>query len=129
MITTEAVASAASGAIRRPGWFRRRPTARQQVERLMLQRAQDALGAGDTELFDSLAGKLLGDQPNTREDRLDIYRLLATIIMVGALFAIVVVIVGENKPAASLFQFVSLASGLAGIGLGWLFGTGTARRR
>lgn len=129
MVQVSTVTAAAAQAIRRP-WFRRRsPTVRQQVEELMLQRAKDALAAGDTKLFDSLAGKLLVDQPATREDRLDIYRILATTIMVGALFAIVVVIVGKNNPSTNLFQFVSLASGLAGIGLGWLFGTGTVRRR
>ena len=101
----------------------------QEVEHLVLDRAKEALKNGDTQLFDSLTGKLLAERPDAREDRLDIYRVLATTIMVGVLFTIVVVIVGENKPSSNLFQFVSLASGLAGIGLGWLFGTGTTRRR
>lgn len=102
---------------------------RQEVELIVLERAREALESGNTQLFESLTGQLLAENPGGREDRLDIYRILATTIMVGALFAIVVVIVGENRASTNLFQFVSLASGLAGIGLGWLFGTGATHRR
>jgi len=107
----------------------RRETLPQEVERIMLDRAKEALKNNDTKTFDSLTAKLLAEKPSEREDGLDIYRVLATTLMVAALFAIVIVIVGENKTSNSDFQFVSLASGLAGIGLGWLFGTGATRRR
>jgi hypothetical protein len=61
--------------------------------------------------------------PAERGESLDRHRFRVTIVMVLALFGIVAVIV-VTKPNASsgIFQLVSLASGLAGIGLGWLFG-------
>jgi hypothetical protein len=121
-----AAASNASG-WRGRFWGSRRGTVQQQMEKLMLEQAEMALAKGDMKLFDSLAGKLLGARPSAREDRLDTYRVLATTIMIAALFTIVVVIVLEKKPSTNLFQFVSLASGLAGIGLGWLFGTAASR--
>jgi NAD(P)H-hydrate repair Nnr-like enzyme with NAD(P)H-hydrate dehydratase domain len=53
---------------------------------------------------------------------------MATLVMVAALF-IIVYVVAKPNPVTGATQLVSLASGLAGIGLGWLFGTGTARGR
>jgi len=106
-----------------------RETVRQEVERMILDRAKEALKAKDTATFDSLTGKLLAGRPDERENRLDKFRLFATALMVAALFTIVIVIVGQNKTSNTDFQFVSLATGLAGIGLGWLFGTGASRRR
>ena len=82
---------------------------------------------GDTASLSSLADKLA--TAAVREDRLDRVRVFATLLMVAALFTIVVVIVNKKSPLTSLYQFVSLASGLAGIGLGWLFGTATTRSK
>jgi hypothetical protein len=130
MAVPEISQEAASAGLRRANTlFRRRPSVQQQIEQMMLDQARQALNDRNPELFESLSSKLLAARPSAREDRLDTYRVLATTIMVGALFAMVVVIVGKKNPSTNLFQFVSLASGLAGIGLGWLFGTGTARRR
>lgn len=86
---------------------------------------------GRIDTFDSLKDKLklVTDQPAERQDPLDRFRIIATLLMVAALFTIVVVIVNKKNPPTTLFQFVSLASGLAGIGLGWLFGTGAVRRK
>jgi hypothetical protein len=49
--------------------------------------------------------------------------------MVIALFSIVAVVVFKTSTPPSIYQLISLASGLAGIGLGWLFGATTARRK
>ena len=95
----------------------------------MLARARIAMEEGQDEIFDSISGKLADAEPVSRENRLDGVRVALTILMVFALFAIVAVVVSETKPQTTSFQFVSLASGLAGIGIGWLFGAGTSRKK
>jgi hypothetical protein len=101
---------------------------KQELQKLLLQRAQKALDDGNLKQFDALAEKILGTQPSVREDRMDRWRIGATGIMLAALVYIIVEIVLKDETSGNLFQFVSLTSGLAGIGLGWLFGAGTARR-
>jgi hypothetical protein len=101
---------------------------KQELQKLLLQRARKALDDGDLKKFDSLAERLLDTQPRAREDRMDRWRLYATGIMLAALVYIIIEIVRNNETSGNLFQFVSLTSGLAGIGLGWLFGAGTTRR-
>jgi len=104
-------------------------TPQERLEEITIAVAEDALARGDTDRFDLLTGKLGDYQPARNEDRLDKVRIFATVLMMAALFAIVVVVVNKSNPPTSLFQFVSLASGLAGIGLGWLFGTATTRSK
>lgn len=66
-------------------------------------------------------------EPAESADPLDRFRIIATLVMVIALFAIVAVIVFNRTPPSGITQLVSLASGLAGIGLGWLFGAASSR--
>jgi hypothetical protein len=110
-------------------FFPRALTPQERLEEITVAMAEDALARGDTARFDSLTAKLGEYQPTRNEDRLDRVRIFATILMMAALFTIVVVVVNKKSPPTTLFQFVSLASGLAGIGLGWLFGTATTRSR
>ena len=109
--------------------FSRMLTPQERLEEITIAVAEDALARGNSTRFDELTGKLGDYQPTRNEDRLDKVRIFATILMMGALFTIVVVVVNKSKPPVTLFQFVSLASGLAGIGLGWLFGTATTRTK
>jgi hypothetical protein len=105
-------------------------TAKERAEQLLLAKAErDYLEGGDIGAFDERMNKLAAAQPAGPEDPLDRVRVTATLIMVAALFAIVAVIVFKKSPPSSLNQLVSLASGLAGIGLGWLFGAATTRSR
>jgi hypothetical protein len=108
----------------------RRLTARERIEQLLLAEAErEYLQGGDIKSLETLRNTLAAAQPATPQDRpkdpLDRVRVVATLIMVVALFAIVVVVVRETKPSESVTSLVSLASGLAGIGLGWLFGAAT----
>jgi uncharacterized membrane protein len=100
-------------------------TTKERIEQLLVAQAEEKYMAGDTDSLNSLADRLT--TAAVREDRLDRVRVFATLLMVAALFTIVVVIVNKKSPSTTLYQFVSLASGLAGIGLGWLFGTATTR--
>jgi hypothetical protein len=101
----------------------------QELQKLLLQQARQALVDGDIARFDSLAEKLQGTQPSARDDRMDRWRIGATGIILAGLLVIILFIVIRNEKSSNLYQFVSLTSGLAGIGLGWLFGAGTARGR
>ncbi len=109
--------------------FPRRLTPQERLEEITIAVAEDALARGNTSRFELLTGKLGEYQPTRNADRLDRVRIFATLLMVAALFTIVVVIVNKKSPPTTDFQFVSLASGLAGIGLGWLFGTVTTRSK
>ncbi|SPM43619.1 Mycobacterium numidiamassiliense ORFan [Mycobacterium numidiamassiliense] len=114
-----------------------RLTTGEQLERALLAAAQSKyIETGDLgSLLDfrkSLAAPQQGtSQAGPPKDSLDWVRVVATLIMVTALFVIVYVVAIKPNPGQSTgaAQLVSLASGLAGIGLGWLFGTGTARGR
>jgi hypothetical protein len=113
----------------------RRLTADERVDQLLLAAAEeDYLKTGDLtrlqEIRKSLATPAAtAPQSSSPKDPLDAVRVVATLIMVTALFIIVylVALKPSNSAAAGSTQLVSLASGLAGIGLGWLFGTGAPR--
>lgn len=108
---------------------RHKEDVQQELQKLLLQQAREALVDKDIRRFDSLVEKLMGTQPSARDDRMDNWRIWATGIMLAGLLVIILFIVIKHENGGNLFQFVSLTSGLAGIGLGWLFGAGTARRR
>jgi hypothetical protein len=106
----------------------RRLTPKEQIEQILLAEAEkDYLKRGDIKSLDKLRNNIAAAQPAAPEDPLDRVRIITTLIMVAALFAIVAVIVFNRTPPSGVNQLVSLASGLAGIGLGWLFGAATTR--
>jgi hypothetical protein len=110
----------------------RRLTPRERIEHILLIEAEkEYLNTGDSSSLDKLRAEIVKspDEPTEREDRLDRVRVAATILMVVALFAIVAVIVFKATPPPGVTQLVSLASGLAGIGLGWLFGAASTRSK
>lgn len=117
---------------RRPGFggvlFGRRLTTAEQLDLVLLRAAeQEYLESGDFSALRELRLNLGTSAPQAQAaaDPLDRVRVWATLIMVAALFAIVWVVAVRPNPTTGATQLVSLASGLAGIGLGWLFGTGT----
>jgi hypothetical protein len=111
----------------------RRLTTGELLEQLLLAAAEsEYIETGNMEHLLMVRNSIAAPQPSTTQDRslkdpLDWVRVVATLIMVAALFVIVYVVVIKPNPATGATQLVSLASGLAGIGLGWLFGTGIAR--
>ena len=114
--------------------FRRRPTTRGLLDQKLLEAASKKFDdTGDMEPLLEFRKTLAVPTPEDGRvrDPLDWVRVVATLIMVAALFIIVYVVAIKPNPgqASGETQLVSLASGLAGIGLGWLFGTGTTRRK
>ena len=105
----------------------RRLTPQELTEALQLDQIKSDYLNGKPVSYNSLRNELPPIEPVEPRDPLDKYRILATLIMVIALFAIVAVIVFNKTPPSGIAQLVSLASGLAGIGLGWLFGAASAR--
>jgi hypothetical protein len=101
----------------------RRLTTKERVEEILLAEAEkDYVRQGDIESLNKLRANIAAARQPAPEDPLDRVRVVATLIMVAALFSIVAVIVFRPSAPSGLNQIVSLASGLAGIGLGWLFG-------
>jgi hypothetical protein len=121
--------------------FGRHQTTDERLERVFLAAAERRyVETGDlAALQDFKKSLVVTTQPGTTQSRagaapkdaLDWVRVVATLIMVVALFVIVYVVVlrPTQGQATGAPQLVSLASGLAGIGLGWLFGTSTPRGR
>jgi hypothetical protein len=108
----------------------RRLTAQDLTEELLLDEIRSGYLKGDpvcTDLLTVEPRRAPGADPAEPKDPLDKIRIIATLIMVIALFAIVAVVVFNPKPPTGIAQLVSLASGLAGIGLGWLFGAASVR--
>ena len=118
-----------------PFTFNRHLNAGERAERVLLAAAQSKyVETGDMQALLDFRKSLAAPQPGTTQGRptndgLDWVRVVATLVMVAALFIIVYVVAIKPNPVTGATQLVSLASGLAGIGLGWLFGTGTARGR
>jgi hypothetical protein len=100
-------------------------TAQEWMEQLRLAEAKEKFLEGKPITVDSLDGTV---QPAALADPLDKVRVAATLLMVVALFAIVAVVVFKTTTPPGIYQLISLASGLAGIGLGWLFGAATTAR-
>lgn len=124
--------------------------ARQAAYRLLLAEAERAMNEGDTTRFDDVLRQIFNEVrqepglPNpslsldvemaereaARDSRMDLYRIFTAILLVTALFASVVWALtqgGENGQANA--QYVSLISGLAGIAIGWLYGSSGSQRR
>jgi hypothetical protein len=104
-------------------------TPQEWIEQLLLAQAKDDYLEGKPIRLDSLKSDLVPPPPSAPEDRLDRFRVILTIVMVAGLFLIVAVIVFRPTTPSGIYQLVALASGLAGIGLGWLFGSATARSK
>ena len=106
------------------------PTRRDEALKLILEEARKAAGE-NPERFDYLVGQVLQEGatasgPTEHEVRMDNWRVRTTIVMIAGLFAIVLfVVIVPGVPSATT-QYVSLMSGLAGIALGWLFGSGAS---
>jgi hypothetical protein len=109
---------------------------RQRAYELLLEEATAAAKGKDQERFDALISKLVFDdvsledsEPAAHERRMDRWRVLTTAAMVAALVLIIVAAIFHKQTTGrqAATGFVSLFSGLAGIALGWLFGTGGAR--
>lgn len=106
----------------------RRLTAQEWTEELLLAQAKEDFLKFKPITFDSPRGESAPAKPGVVSDPLDRVRVTATLVMVGALFAIVAVIVFRRTTPSGIYQLVSLASGLAGIGLGWLFGAARGKK-
>ncbi len=120
--------------------------ARTAAYRLMFDEARRAIDAGNEQRFDTVLSRLLdevrpesegptrsdllSEEETRREARMDAYRIATAILLVTALFASVIWALsqgGENGQANA--QYVSLISGLAGIAIGWLYGSSSSARR
>ena len=106
----------------------RHVNAQERMEQILLAQTEYDYRHGQAVALDSLKDRLAAVQLAARQDPLDKFRIVATLVMVAALFTIVYVVAIKQHPSTSLYQLVSLASGLAGIGLGWLFGAATTAR-
>jgi hypothetical protein len=67
------------------------------------------------------------DMLTPHERVLDNWRIVATFLLIGALFTAIVLAVIENNKSAG--PYISLSSGLAGIALGWMFANAGATTR
>ena len=101
-------------------------TTQEWMEQLLLAQAKENFLDGKPITVDSLKDTVQVD--TAPKDPLDKVRIAATLLMVVALFAIVAVVVFKPTTPPGIYQLISLASGLAGIGLGWLFGAATTTR-
>ena len=104
---------------------------------LLLQEAEASAGGKDPKRFDQLISRLVDDaslqdnEPTAHELQMDRWRVRTTLAMVVALFLIILAAIlyhGQSSGQAAT-GFVSLFSGLAGIALGWLFGSGAVSVR
>jgi hypothetical protein len=117
---------------------------RQQAFELLLKEAKSVSEGQDKERFDALIARLIFDGPGPRDDeptahelQMDRWRVWTTVAMVAALFLIILASIylrsgsslGSGAAATAAGGFVSLFSGLAGIALGWLFGSGSGTLR
>lgn len=97
---------------------------------LLYEEAKKASSADDKDRFDVLINKILNERDvsasdPSRELGLDRWRVWVSLIMIIGLFLIVGLVI-FSKVQNGAAEYVSLMSGLAGIALGWLFGTGAA---
>jgi hypothetical protein len=102
---------------------------------LLYDEAKRASNANDSERFDAVINKILAESDtsttDTSTDRpshevtMDRWRVSVSVIMIIGLFVIVALVI-FSKVQNGATEYVSLMSGLAGIALGWLFGTGAA---
>lgn len=104
-------------------------SARDKALLLLLDQAKLAIEKNELDRADSYIQKVLTAEETSsgRGDhsvRMDSWRVYITAAMVLGLFGIVAYAFHKNPGDAS--PYVSLMSGLAGIALGWLFGSGTA---
>jgi hypothetical protein len=95
---------------------------------LLIEQAQISLQNGDLSRSDELIGQVLAaeEPPGYRinhDTRMDCWRVLIAFVMILGLFGIVAAVAFKGSASAS--PYVSIMSGLAGIALGWLFGSGT----
>lgn len=111
-------------------------TARQRAYELLLQEAEASAGGKDPKRFDQLISRLVDDaslqdnEPTAHELQMDHWRVRTTLAMVVALFIILAAILYHGQASGQAATgFVSLFSGLAGIALGWLFGSGAVSVR
>src|SRR5581483_11623800 len=97
---------------------------------LLYDEAKKASSTNDKDRFDALINKILNERDASDGDpfhelRLDRWRVWVSLIMIVGLFLIVGLVI-FSKVQNGAAEYVSLMSGLAGIALGWLFGTGAA---
>jgi hypothetical protein len=97
---------------------------------LLYNEAKKASVGNDSDRFDALINKILNERDTStgdpsREIRLNRTRVWVSFIMIIGLFVIVALVI-FSKVQNGATAYVSLMSGLAGIALGWLFGTGAA---
>jgi hypothetical protein len=107
-------------------------TTQEWMDEILLAQAKWDFSRGKPVTFGSLRGapvSPVSPESAAPKDPLDRVRVAATLLMITALFLIVAVIVFRKTTPNGIYQLVSLASGLAGIGLGWLFGAATARSK
>lgn len=105
------------------------PSARDQALAFLVRQASDAAANNNPERSDELIRQVLAaeQEPATRSShdvRMDLLRVAISFFMILGLFAIIGIVVFHPKATGSS-AYVSLMSGLAGIALGWLFGSGT----
>ena len=109
---------------------------RSYADALLIVAAINALDSKNDATFDNLE-RLVGarlDVAASRDDMLtphervlDNWRIVATFLLIGALFtAIVLAVLRSNNSAG---PYISLSSGLAGIALGWMFANAGATTR
>jgi hypothetical protein len=103
------------------------PSARDQALMLLLQQAADA-AANDPQRSDELISRVLAAEEGStsrspHDVRMDMLRFSVAFFMVLGLFGIVAIAI-YHPTSTNASSYVSLMSGLAGIALGWLFGSG-----
>lgn len=110
------------------------PASGDQAEEIALKlleaEAKKASEAKNEPRFDSLVKQILLQSQRvidrtSHDVRMDRWRVVISLAMIVGLFAIIAIVI-FLKASNGATQYVSLMSGLAGIALGWLFGTGAA---
>jgi hypothetical protein len=112
--------------------------ARRAAYELLLDEARRAAGTNNAARFDDLMAQLLYQTSTTgnlhgppyiRQERMDRWRVSAAFVLI---FSLVLVVAWALSQAGTgngqtNAQYVSIISGLAGIAIGWLYGSGTSR--
>jgi hypothetical protein len=118
-----------------PGPTRNSPEqdAQRAAYELLVGEMQKARTEGNAERFDELMRRLLNDRDGPgveRQARMDRMRVYVALILIFALLiAVIWAISGVAANGQSTAQYVSLISGLAGIAIGWLYGSSGSSRR
>lgn len=101
---------------------------RDEALRFLIRQAAEAASRNDFNRSDELIGRVLAAQEgsaarSSHDVRMDLLRVSISAVMILGLFGIVAAVAFHPK-SSNISPYISLMSGLAGIALGWLFGSG-----